>query len=96
VTALERGAPDAEVDEAELVGTLQRLAPMGATQEVRAHVVRGDEPAITLARTAARQGIDLICISSHGRSGIARALVGSVADQLLRATRLPVLVLRPA
>jgi len=37
-----------------------------------------------------------LCISSRGRSGITRALVGSVADRLLRATRLPVLVLRPS
>ena len=41
-------------------------------------------------------GVDAICIASHGRSGISRALVGSVADRLLRATRKPVLVLRPA
>jgi nucleotide-binding universal stress UspA family protein len=37
----------------------------------------------------------VICIASHGRSGLTRALVGSVADRLLRLTRLPVLVLRP-
>ena len=49
------------------------------------------------SRSAPRAiGVDVICISSHGRSGITRALVGSVADRLLRATRLPVLVLRPA
>lgn len=87
---------DAEVDEAELADSLRALAPAGARQHVHAHVVRGDAPAITLARSAARHGVDLICISSHGRSGIKRALVGSVADQLLRATRMPVLVLRPA
>ncbi len=87
---------DATVDQAELVATLTALAPRGARQKVVAHVIRGNEAALTLARCAARHGVDVICISSHGRSGIARALVGSVADQLLRATRLPVLVLRPA
>jgi len=87
---------DAEVDVADLARALTALAPVDARQKVHAHVVRGDDAAVTLAQCAARHGVDVICISSHGRSGIARALVGSVADQLLRATRLPVLVLRPA
>ncbi len=87
---------DDKADEAELQAQLRALAPASARQKVHAHVVRGSEPAVTLARTAARHGVDIVCISSHGRTGIARALVGSVADQLLRATRLPVLVLRPA
>jgi nucleotide-binding universal stress UspA family protein len=87
---------DAAVDEAALLRQLAALAPVGATQAVRAHVVRGDEPAAVMAQCAARFGVDVICIASHGRSGITRALVGSVADRLLRVTRLPVLVLRPA
>jgi nucleotide-binding universal stress UspA family protein len=87
---------DADTDEAEVAQSLTALAPAGARQKVIPHVVRGDDAAITLARCAARHGVDVICISSHGRSGIKRALVGSVADQLLRATRLPVLVLRPS
>ncbi|MBA3462384.1 MAG: universal stress protein [Deltaproteobacteria bacterium] len=87
---------DGEGNEAEIAKQLRALAPQGSTQTVHAHVVRGDDAAIMLAQSAARHGVDVICISSHGRTGIARALVGSVADRLLRATRLPVLVLRPA
>jgi nucleotide-binding universal stress UspA family protein len=87
---------DAEVDEAELLRRLQSLTPVGVTQQVRTYVVRGDDAATTMAQCAARFGVDVICIASHGRSGLTRALVGSVADRLLRATRLPVLVLRPA
>jgi len=87
---------DAELDEADLLRQLASLAPAGARQAVRAHVVRGDDTATTIAQCAARFGVDVICIASHGRSGITRALVGSVADRLLRVTRLPVLVLRPA
>jgi len=87
---------DAEIDEPDLLRQLSALAPAGATQTLRAHVVRGDDSATTIAQCAARFGVDVICIASHGRSGITRALVGSVADRLLRLTRLPVLVLRPA
>lgn len=87
---------DAEIDEPDLVRQLEALAPAGAIQHVHAHIVRGDDTATTIAQCAARFGVDVICIASHGRSGITRALVGSVADSLLRATRRPVLVLRPA
>jgi nucleotide-binding universal stress UspA family protein len=87
---------DAEVDEPSLLRELIALTPVGVTQRVHAHIVRGEDPATTIAQCAARFGVDVICIASHGRSGISRALVGSVADRLLRVTRLPVLVLRPA
>ncbi|HEY4239282.1 MAG TPA: universal stress protein [Kofleriaceae bacterium] len=85
-----------EVDEPALVDQLYALAPAGsAAAKTLAHVVRGEDAALAIAQCAARLGVDVICIASHGRSGISRALVGSVADRLLRATRLPVLVLRP-
>jgi nucleotide-binding universal stress UspA family protein len=86
---------DASVDDAALLAQLTALTPAGAPQKVHAHIVRGDDTATTIAQCAARFGVDVICIASHGRSGLSRALVGSVADRLLRATRLPVLVLRP-
>jgi nucleotide-binding universal stress UspA family protein len=84
---------DAEIDEADLRRQLIALAPQGKNLEP--HVVRGDDAAEAIAQTAARLGCDAICIASHGRSGISRALVGSIADKLIRATRKPVLVLRP-
>jgi nucleotide-binding universal stress UspA family protein len=85
-----------EINEAELTAQLYALAPKGARPRVHAHLVRGEDAAVALAQCASRLGVDVICIASHGRSGITRALVGSVADRLLRATRRPVLVLRPA
>jgi len=39
--------------------------------------------------------IDLITIASHGRGGLRRAVFGSVADQVLRQSGLPLLVIRP-
>jgi nucleotide-binding universal stress UspA family protein len=87
---------DAEAEGSELAKALRALVPTGATQQVQTHVVRGDDAANAIAQIGARLGVDVICIASHGRAGISRALVGSVADRLLRVTRLPVLVLRPA
>jgi nucleotide-binding universal stress UspA family protein len=45
---------------------------------------------------ARRNEIDLIVISSHGRSGLARLSLGSVTDSLIRHTTIPVLVVKPA
>jgi nucleotide-binding universal stress UspA family protein len=37
-------------------------------------------------------GVDLVVMASHGRSGIRRTFMGSVAEQVLRASPKPVLV----
>ncbi len=44
---------------------------------------------------ARRHDVDLIVISTHGRSGIARLSLGSVTDSLIRHTTIPVLVVKP-
>jgi nucleotide-binding universal stress UspA family protein len=44
---------------------------------------------------ARRNDVDLIVISTHGRSGIARLSLGSVTDSLIRHTTIPVLVVKP-
>lgn len=57
------------------------------------HVVRGD-PAQTTLRLARDRKADLIVMGTHGRRGAARALLGSVAETVLRRSPVPVLVLR--
>ncbi len=44
---------------------------------------------------AAAQSIDLIVMSTHGRGGVKRFLVGSVTDRVIRSTDRPVLVIHP-
>ena len=44
---------------------------------------------------AEAEGIDLIVMSTHGRGGVRRFLVGSVTDRVIRSTNLPVLVAHP-
>lgn len=41
------------------------------------------------------EDIDLIVMSTHGRSGLARFLFGSVANQVMQGVRVPVLLVRP-
>jgi nucleotide-binding universal stress UspA family protein len=42
------------------------------------------------------QDVDLIVIATHGRSRLRRLFIGSVADKVLRAAHVPVLLVRPA
>jgi nucleotide-binding universal stress UspA family protein len=86
---------DERVDVAAVRAQLMGLAPTSARATTVAHVLVGNDAHELIAELAARVGADVICIASHGRSGISRALLGSVADRLLRHTRVPVLVLRP-
>ena len=48
---------------------------------------------VSYART---QNIDLIVISTHGRTGLAHVLMGSVAENVVRTAPCPVLTVRPA
>jgi nucleotide-binding universal stress UspA family protein len=86
---------DADADVPALTSALNALAPRGLATRTIAHVVHGNDPAEAIGETAERVGADVVCIASHGRTGISRALMGSVADKLLKACSRPVLVLRP-
>lgn len=58
-------------------------------------VVRGD-PASTILDLADAHHADIIVLGTHGRRGLARVLVGSVAENILRRANVPVLVVRIA
>lgn len=53
------------------------------------------DPADTIMKTARREKADLIIMATHGRSGFKRAILGSVADKVIRESGEPVLVVRP-
>ena len=63
---------------------------------VRCHVEhsQGDRVDEHLCRLAGSLRVDLVCLASHGRRGLARVLLGSVAEGVLRRCRLPTLVVR--
>jgi nucleotide-binding universal stress UspA family protein len=52
------------------------------------------EPATAIARAAKDWPADMIVIGSHGRGGLRRALLGSVAEGVMRQASCPVLVVR--
>ncbi|HEY3449036.1 MAG TPA: universal stress protein [Myxococcales bacterium] len=60
-----------------------------------AEVVHSNEPARAICEAAERVGADVICIASHGRSGVTRLVLGSVAEAVLRQTARSLFIVRP-
>lgn len=77
-------------DEAEARRELMML-PTGDVEDVRS-VRRGITVGPTVIEYAEDHDVDLIVMGSHGRRGVPRLLLGSVAEDVLRATTRPVLV----
>jgi nucleotide-binding universal stress UspA family protein len=81
----------------ELYENLRSLIPgeaavRGISTEIA--VLEGRDTALTVCHDAERFGADLICIGSHGHSGLAAAVLGSVAQKVIACSRRPVLVVR--
>jgi nucleotide-binding universal stress UspA family protein len=74
----------------EIAADLQKFHNIQAVVEV----IRGN-PAEEIQTYMQREGIDLLVVSTHGRSGISRWRLGSVADKLIRSTNRQTLVVGP-
>jgi hypothetical protein len=57
--------------------------------------VRFGDPAQELADLVDEEDVDAVVIATHGRSGLSRAVLGSVAERLLRMVVVPVVMVRP-
>jgi nucleotide-binding universal stress UspA family protein len=77
----------ADMDEAEAL-----LSGSGVTVE---QMVAEGEPDEEIVAAAARRGVQMIAMASHGRGAVGRAIFGSVADRVARTAPVPVLILRP-
>ena len=80
----------AEAPTEAIQGALDALGP-GTT----AHVVRNYRPADAIQEVADRRHASLVVMSTHGRTGLARIVLGSVAMGVVRNALCPVLVTRP-
>lgn len=61
---------------------------------VRTEVIQSGKTAMAICQAAERFDADVICIASHGRSGISKAILGSVAQDVMARSARPVLVVR--
>ncbi len=71
---------------------------------VRANIPGGDRltlqvrkgiPADEITNFAQAEGIDLIVMATHGRTGVRHMMMGSVAERVLRLCNVPVLTVKP-
>jgi nucleotide-binding universal stress UspA family protein len=67
---------------------IERRAKSGL--EIEGHVKCGD-PRAAIEAAAEELEIELICMGTHGRRGLSRALLGSVAEFIVRTSKVPVL-----
>ncbi len=65
----------------------------GPLPEIHEHVLVGP-PAKELSRAARSVGADLVIVGTHGRRGVGRLVLGSVAEAILRQAPCSVLVVR--
>jgi nucleotide-binding universal stress UspA family protein len=84
-------ADSTDVARAYLDRMVTRLADMGVSAQ--SEVLFGNI-IDRLVDYADKNGVDLIIIATHGRSGVSRWVWGSVADRALRSAKMPVLMVR--
>jgi nucleotide-binding universal stress UspA family protein len=91
----DRAATDALVEEAKRqLDELARWLAVPGSATVDAHVVLADRVAQGIIDYARAHHVDVVAMSTHGR-GASRFLLGGVADKVLRASGLPLLLHRP-
>lgn len=84
---------DSEIQSArEKLAALAREKLDGIDHQI---VVEVGEPAMLILAIEDKVGADLVVMATHGRRGIARLVLGSVAERVLRESRAPVLTVRP-
>lgn len=78
--------------EDELVHVVHDLQEAGYTVSV---AVRFGEPVAEIASFVETEDVNLVAMATHGRTGLRRLVLGSVAAGLLQRLRVPVLLVRP-
>ena len=71
---------------------VEQAKKAGVTMEKS--VVEGDDVASAIVMVAEQQGGDLVVVGSHGRTGIQKFILGSVARKVLTMSKVPVLIVR--
>jgi nucleotide-binding universal stress UspA family protein len=71
------------------------LDPQWSTGQKVIYAVLEGSPIVEIIRYARKQDIDLIVLATHGRTGLAHVILGSVAESVVRMAPCPVLTIQP-
>ncbi len=83
--------------EAALLDQFRRVVPAEVRRGLAVEpVVSVGAPSAEILRAARLKGAEMIVMGTHGRTGLARMVMGSVAEQVVRKAPCPVLTVRPA
>lgn len=86
-----------ESAEAEARDYLQRVASSLEAQGVKARMIVASNSVVdAILATAQQANVDVIAMTTHGRTGLSRLVYGSVTDRVVKSSVCPVLVVRPS
>lgn len=85
----------AEIEKAE-PKLVEQAKKLPTNVPVKTEVLPAEDFAKAIAEYAGANQVDLLVMSTHGRSGMRRLVLGSVAEAVLRHARVPVLSIPPA
>ncbi len=85
------GMPDPVAED--LRAMLQKITPSDPKVPYEHHLVIGD-PAVAVSELARSEGVDLIVMGTHGRTGLRRLLMGSVAEAIVRRAPCPIFIMK--
>ena len=98
-TGMAEAMPIAEMSEQMEDSAERELPDVMRCEDLRGlkveEVIGHGDAAAEIVRVADEQEVDLIVISSHGRTGLGRIIFGSTAEAVVRHARCPVLVVKP-
>ncbi len=86
----QRALLDAAREQLHTAATARDHTNVGLTE----HLLTSASPASAILECAKDNGIDLIIVGTHGRTGVAHFLLGSVAEKVVRSATCPVLTVR--
>lgn len=86
--------PEPERYQEELAESLHQLQAKAADVAVECRLGLAADPSAEILRVAQENDCDLIVMGTHGRTGLARLLMGSVAEQVVRRASCPVMTVK--
>ncbi len=73
----------------------EKLAVESGANKVETQLIKAEVSAQTIVKAAEEAGAALIVMGSHGRKGIQKLALGSVAEEVLKLAKLPMLIVKP-
>lgn len=94
--ASDKNKPRPEKGNPKLLAQIRSLVPPDTEErfDIEGEIIENTDAAEAIAQEAERFGADAICIGSHGRTGLAKTFLGSVAQGVMAKSKRPVLVVR--